>query len=256
MAMEGVMNRLIFLLVCGLILAPRVFAEHYIQSGPTFKSCPVCPEMVVIPTGKFTYVNPWDARSRWRKKSLPKDVNVAAFALAKTEITQRQWLEIMDCMPKQPHQCDDCPVVGISWDDAQYFVYKLSKATGKKYRLPTDIEWEYACRSGSSNTYCGSDLVDYVSWYSDNSGGRSHEVAKKHPNNFGLYDMSGNVREWVNDCFQEKVNWIWQCSEVKAYRNGSWRYSPENVSVGKKDYYSDSLSSDDLGFRPAMDISP
>jgi len=242
-------------LISACLIIPA-YADHYIHSGPTFKDCDACPDMIVIPKGGYIYTNPWSERSRFRAKAPPKYVNVESFALAKTEVTQRQWLAIMNCMPRQPQQCDDCPIVNISWDDAKYFVYKLSKATGKKYRLPADIEWEYACRAGGHEAYCGSDFIDYVGWYSANSDGKAHEVAQKHPNRFGLYDMSGNAREWINDCLQEKVNGVWQCSELKSYRNGSWRYSPDNLSVGTRDFYSDALSSDDLGFRPAMDILP
>lgn len=237
-------------------ITPPAYADHYIQSGPLFKDCPVCPEMVVIPKGEYSYTDPWDARSQFRKKSPTKRIKVKSFAIAKTEITQRQWLAVMHCMPQQPRQCDDCPVVNISWDDAKYFVYKISKSTGKKYRLPADFEWEYACRGGDQEAFCGSNSIDTIGWYLGNSEGQAHEVAQKHPNHFGLYDMSGNVREWVNDCYQEKVNGLWQCSEVKFYRNGSWRYSSENVTFGKKCHFSDSLSSDDLGFRPAVDILP
>jgi len=246
------MSRMVLIFAIAHLIVPA-HADHYIQSGPTFKDCEACPEMVVIPKGGYSYTNPWSERSHFREKLTPRDVNVNSFALAKTEITQRQWLAIINFMPKQPHQCDDCPVVNISWDDAKYYVYKLSKATGKKYRLPTDIEWEYACRAGRHKSHCGSD-VNSVAWHAGNSDGRAHEVAQKLPNHFGLYDMSGNVREWLNDCLQEKTNGTWQCSEVKGLRNGSWRYSSDNVSIGEKNFLPGHFHRDDLGIRPAMDV--
>src|ERR1019366_4078855 len=95
----------------------------------------------------------------------------------------------------------------VSWADAQKYIQKLNAKTGKQYRLPSEAEWEYACRGGSRNEYCGSDNVDSVAWYTanstsqGNSGRSTHAVATLSANGFGLFDMSGNVWEWVEDSY-------------------------------------------------------
>lgn len=254
----GLMRRLVILFVT---IFSTVFPAYADQSGPTFKDCPVCPEMVVIPGGSFNMGSD-DGQSSERPMH---KVNVPSFALAKTEVTQGQWQAIMGCNPSHNKECgDDCPVENVSWDDAQYFVYKLSKATGNRYRLPSEAEWEYACRAGSQETYCGSDILDYVGWYLDNSSRRIHKVGQKHPNRFGLYDMSGNVREWVEDCWNSDYKgaptngaaWKTGTCEMKVRRDGSWNYSSENTRATVRDWFTDMLSNDNLGFRPAMDIRP
>ena len=91
------------------------------------------------------------------------------------------------------------PVENVSWDDVQIFIQKLNVATGKQYRLPTEAEWEYACRAGTTEDRYGS--IDSIGWHLGNSGFRTHEVGGKTPNGFGLYDMLGNVWEWCADWF-------------------------------------------------------
>jgi len=96
---------------------------------------------------------------------------------------------------------DDKPVDSVSWNDVQTFIAKLNKQTGLSYRLPTEAEWEYACRAKENNTYCGSNVIRDVAWYDDNSNNRSHEVGERRANALGFYDMTGNVAEWVQDWY-------------------------------------------------------
>lgn len=169
--------------------------------GKAVKDCPDCPEMVVIPAGGFQ-MGENDAKP-------VHTVSIGRpFAMAKTEVTQSQWRAVMGTNPSKFARCDDCPVEGISWNDAQRYVEKLSRMTSKIYRLPSEAEWEYACRAGGRHEYCGSDTVDAVAWHgavlgSGNSDGKTHPVAQKQSNAFGLHDMSGNVSEWVEDCYHE-----------------------------------------------------
>jgi formylglycine-generating enzyme required for sulfatase activity len=122
----------------------------------------------------------------------------------------------------------------VSWNDALSFIQKLNAKTGKQYRLPSEAEWEYACRAGTQLEYCGGDNADSLAWSSFNSGSyffnTPHPVATKKANAFGLYDMSGNVWEWVEDGYHE--NYIgaptdgssWGDGSTRVLRGGSWGY--------------------------------
>jgi formylglycine-generating enzyme required for sulfatase activity len=110
----------------------------------------------------------------------------------------------MGSNPSKFNTCgDDCPVERVSWNDAQEFIRRLNQKTGKTYRLPSDAEWEYACHAGKTNKFCGSEKIDSVAWYDSNSGKKTHAVASKQPNAWGLYDMTGNVWEWTQDCYNQ-----------------------------------------------------
>ena len=124
---------------------------------------------------------------------------------------------------------DDCPVEQVSWNDTQNFISKLNSQTGRRYRLPTEAEWHYACTSGGRNEeYCGGNDVDAVAWYDKNSGNKTHRVGTKQPNGLGLYDMSGNVWEWVSDWYGDSYptgsrNPTGASSgSAKVLRGGSW----------------------------------
>jgi len=131
------------------------------------------------------------------------EVCVDSFYIGKYEVSQGQWKKVMDNNPSEFKSCgDDCPVERVSWNDVQDFINELKSRTGKNYRLPTEAEWEYACRSGGKKEkYCGGNNPDDVAWYSDNSGSRTHPVGQKQPNGLGIYDMSGNVWEWCSDWY-------------------------------------------------------
>lgn len=134
------------------------------------------------------------------------EVCVDDFYIGKYDVTQGQWKAIMGNNPSFFKICgDNCPAEDVSWNDAQDFINKLNRRTGKNYRLPTEAEWEYAARSGGKNekwsgTSKESELGDYA-WYDRNSVGLTNPVGQKKPNGLGLYDMSGNVWQWVQDWY-------------------------------------------------------
>lgn len=122
------------------------------------------------------------------------------YELGKYEVTQKEWQSIMGSNPSHFSRCgDNCPVEQVSWINIQEFLQKLNAKTGRQYRLPTEAEWEYACAGGNPSEYCGSSDINAVAWYKGNSDGTTHPVGQKQANGYGLYDMNGNVSEWIQD---------------------------------------------------------
>ena len=164
-------------------------------------------DMVYIPSGKFTMGSPPEEKGDDYERPQIKDVNVSAFYVGKYEVTQAQWQAIMGNNPSKFKDNFQNPVEQVSWDDAQEFCKRLSQKTGKEFRLPSEAEWEYACRAGRTTAYSFDD-VEYASlgeyaWYKDNSGAKTHPVGQKKPNSWGLYDMYGNVWEWCQDSYEK-----------------------------------------------------
>ena len=199
-------------------------------AAKAFKDCADCPEMVVIPAGSFEM-----GGTGFREKPVHR-VTLRSFSMGKTEVTQGQWRAIMGSKPSEFSKCgDNCPVEKVSWDDAKQFVSRLSAKTGKTYRLPSEAEWEYACRAGGRHEYCGSNSADDVAWYLRNSGRATHSVAGRKANAWGLHDMSGNVLELTEDCANENYSnaptdgsaWtVGDCS-LRVARGGSWIFPPQ-----------------------------
>ena len=164
-------------------------------------------------------------------------VQVGSFEIGKYEVTQALWQAVMGENPSHFKGCAECPVEQVSWDDAQTFLAKLNALTGQQYRLPTEAEWEYAARGGQQShgyQYAGSNNPDSVAWHRNNSGDRTHPVGQKQPNELGLCDMSGNVFEWMQDCWNGNYRGApgdgraWErggCSR-RVVRGGSWYYGP------------------------------
>jgi formylglycine-generating enzyme required for sulfatase activity len=186
-------------------------------------------------------------------------VTLRNFALSKTEITQGQWQAVMGSNPSYFSNCgSDCPVENVSWDDIQTFLQKLNAKTGKQYRLPSEAEWEYACRAGGAHQYCGNDSIDSVAWYKSNSGYKPHAVGQKQANSFGLYDMSGNVWEWVEDSYHNSYAGAsadgnaWAGDTAKrVLRGGSWGYGPWSARAANRLRFGTTDRSNGIGFRLA-----
>lgn len=150
--------------------------------------------------------------------------SVGTFYIGKTEVTQRLWKAVMDSNPSYFTGGDNLPVEYVSWDDCQNFILKLNELTGKQFRLPSEVEWEYAARGGNKSQnylYSGSNNINDVAWYDGNSGQKTHVVAEKQPNELGIYDMSGNVWEWTSDIYSENYSSP-RNSAYRVNRGGGW----------------------------------
>jgi formylglycine-generating enzyme required for sulfatase activity len=168
-----------------------------------------------------------------------------AFEIGKTEVTQGQWKAVMGKNPSLFSHCgDNCPVENVSWNDVQAFIQKLNAKTGKQYLLPSEAEWEYACRAGHVHKkFCGQgEQPDRLAWYVGNSGQHSQPVGKLTPNNWGLYDMSGNVWEWIQDCDHVNYNgapadgtaWETGHCEWRLLRGGSWEDGQDELRAANR----------------------
>ncbi|MDO4510237.1 MAG: formylglycine-generating enzyme family protein [Bacteroidales bacterium] len=161
-------------------------------------------EMVWVLGGTFQMGGTAEQGSDAYDNEMPvHSVTLSSYYIGKTEVTQALWKAVMGDNPSY-FKGDNLPVEDVSWNDCQVFVRKLNSLTGQRFRLPTEAEWEYACRGGNNSRgykYSGSNYIEDVAWYGDNSGSETHPVASKSPNELGLYDMSGNVWEWCSDWY-------------------------------------------------------
>jgi formylglycine-generating enzyme required for sulfatase activity len=188
------------------------------------------------------------------------------FYLGKTEVTQKQWQDVMGNNPSKV-KVEDKPVDRVSWNDTQEFIQKLNaKAGGNYFRLPTEAEWEYAARAGSDGDYCYGDgegsLASYA-WFG-NLGykGTPHEVAQKEPNAWGLYDMHGNVWEWVQDWYDSSYYSTGpannptgpETGKYRVYRGGSYIGKPSNLRSAVRFSAMPTSRTHDVGFRLARRI--
>lgn len=196
------------------------------------------------------------------------------FFLGKTEVTRAQWEAMMGDNPPDA-EAYDMPVTPVAWKDAMEFCRKLSLKARREIRLPTEAEWEYACRSGSTSQWCFGDheyeLLDYA-WYAENSDGKAHPVGGKYPNSWGLYDMHGNVWEWCADWYggyryppRKEVDPIGPTGGPgHVLRGGSWTSGPSELRSaarhkhGAGDDLRHGIDGRDLprGFRVAASVAP
>jgi formylglycine-generating enzyme required for sulfatase activity len=161
-------------------------------------------ELVDIPAGSFMMgSNDLDSEKN------PHQVTLRAFQMSKYPITQKQYRLVMGTNPSLFRGDENCPVEQVSWHDAMKFCQELSKKIGQKVKLPSEAQWEYACRAGSTGKYCFGDDVNQLekyAWYNKNSGNKTHPVGEKLANSWGLHDMHGNVFEWCEDMWHENYN--------------------------------------------------
>ncbi len=231
------------------------------NSLKTIKDCFSCPEMVYLAGGDF------EMGSNLQPKEMPvHKVSVGNFYIGKIEITQAQWQDVMGGNPSRFRGFgSNWPVESISWDDAQLYVQRLSKKTGKSYRLLSEAEWEFAAKGedlGRWNFGDNDQKLFEFAWVGSNSKGTTQAVAQKKPNEFGLYDMYGNVEEWVADCYHDAYvgapenssPWLKECKgEYRVRRGGSWTVDPGEARSASRDFGTPGLTRNYLGLRVARD---
>lgn len=224
--------------------------EKYILSGldfsklldisPEFTSSDSLPEIIKsiefvrIPAGEFMMGSPPNEQDRYDNEGSVHKVTIKnSFSMSKYPVTQKQWIAVMEFNPSQ-FKGEERPVENVSWNDVQEFIKRLNEIEDTdSYRLPSEAEWEYACRAGTTTRFCFGDdeskLGDYA-WYAGNSDYETHPVGQRNPNPWGLYDMHGNVWEWCQDSYHSNYNgapsdgsaWEDGDSSNRVLRGGSW----------------------------------
>lgn len=218
-------------------------------------------EFVFILAGEFMMGSPSDEMGRYDDEDPIHKITIKySFYMGKYPVTQTQWEKVMGNNPSN-FKGEDRPVENVSWKDVQEFVKKLNnKESADKYRLPSEAEWEYVCRAGTQTRYSFGDdeskLNEYA-WYNQNSGSETHPVGQKKPNSWGLYDIHGNVWEWVQDRWHDNYEkapfdgsaWEDGSSPLHVMRGGSWCLNAGYCRSADRNGYDIFLRDDSVSFR-------
>ncbi|MEK6334113.1 MAG: formylglycine-generating enzyme family protein [Acidobacteriota bacterium] len=201
-------------------------------------------EFVLIPPGSFLMGS---ETGRQNEKPMHQVTINYSFYIGKYEVTQGQWQAVMGSNPSYFKGCGaNCPVDSVTWNAAQEFIRKLNQTNdGFTYRLPSEAEWEYACRAGTTGDYAGD--FKKMAWYSDNSEKRTRPVGQKQPNAWGLFDMNGNIFEWCEDRYHNthdgapvdggpRLDYR-DRSDYRVIRGGSWFYDASYLRSAYRTYY-------------------
>lgn len=272
--------KLLFLLLvaaglCGSV--PAGADEQMVSPGQSFKDCAAdCPEMVVVPAGSFMMGSPPSEPGRELTEGPQHRVTIAKpFAVSKFELTFAEWdacaaqggctAHINDAGWGRGRQ----PVVNVSWDDAQRYVAWLGKITGKPYRLLSEAEYEYAARAGTQTPYPWGDEVGRNNTNCSSCGSQwdnkqTAPAGSFAPNRFGLYDMVGNVWEWVEDCWHDDYNhapgdgsaWMTGDCSHHRLRGGSWDSVPDELRAANRARTATDDRFSVIGFRIARALGP
>ena len=236
-------------------------AEPVDQGTRTFTVNGVSFKMIRVDGGTFTMGATSEQGSDAADDEKPThSVTLSSYRIGMTEVTQALWQAVMGSNPS--HRIgSNRPVDWVSWDDCQNFIRRLNTLTGENFRLPTEAEWEYAARGGNKSRgykYAGSNNIDNVAWYSDNSGSQTHNVATKSPNELGLYDMSGNVWEWCQDWYGSYSSGSQtnptgpESGDGRVRRGGSWNVIAGGCRVSCRYYDVPTYRGNFMGLRLAL----
>jgi len=236
-------------------------------------------KFMYIPAGAFLMGSPPSEKGRDDDEAQHTVMLTTGFYISATEVTQGQWLRVMGSNPSHfQGKGDDYPVEQVSWDDCQAFIMKLNqKEETDKYRLPTEAEWEYACRAGSTTAFSSGEItgktceiiphLDSVAWYCGNSQNGPQRVGSKAPNAWGLHDMHGNVQEWCLDACEWRTIWTRRASvstdtyqdniadplsdtgNYRIFRGGSWTQSAQYARSADRGFFRPGTKRTYIGFR-------
>ena len=217
-------------------------------------------EFVYVSPGSFMMGSPSGESNRDSDEKQHRVTLTRGYYMQTTEVTQGQWRKVMGSNPSRFTNCgDNCPVEKVSWEDCQQFIRKLNgmgMEGTRKYRLPTEAEWEYAARAGTTGAYAGD--LNSMAWYYNNSGGKTHAVGDKEHNAWGLYDMHGNVWEWCQDWKGDYPSGSVtdptgpSSGSNRVIRGGGWGNGAWNCRSADRDWYVPGFRDDNLGFRLAF----
>jgi formylglycine-generating enzyme required for sulfatase activity len=258
------------------IMGPRVLTaaqEKAAKPGGDFKECETgCPTMIVVPAGKFMMGSPESEKDRDDEEGPQHEVTIPKpFAVGKTEVTFAEW-DTCVAAGACSYASDvtlgrgDRPVINVSWDDALQYVGWLSRISGKKYRLLSEAEWEYAARAGSQTRLSFGDdeaQLDQYAWYASNSFSTMQPVGKKAANAFGLYDMHGNVDEWVEDTIHrydgaptDSSPYVESDFDGRVIRGGHFQNKSGDLRAARRRWVHAGGRDGILGFRLARTLNP
>ncbi len=282
------LGRIITAVVLTVAVSATASAQDHLKTGESFRDCPECPEMVVIPAGSFTMgVAPGEeAREEvpekfrgWAEPRHPVTIG-KSFSMGKYEVTFAEWdacVEAGGCKHRPKDQGwgrGDRPVIYVSWDDTKAYMRWLSQMTGQEYRLPNEAEWEYAARAGTTTAYWWGEMArheyaNYGKFVCCGGLARGRDqwrytapAGSFSPNGFGLHDVHGNVWEWVEDCWQGNfedapsdgtARTTGSCVN-RVVRGGSWFDTPRNVRAAYRLGYSTGIRHSGFGFRVARTL--
>ncbi len=256
------------------VLTPE--AEHTLKPQQSFRECAKdCPEMIVIPAGDFMMGSPVTEEGRYSNEGPQHKVTIARpFAVSKFDVTFADWdacVSVGGC----PRVGDSNfgrgtrPVINVNWDDAQQYVAWFSKMTGQPYRLLTEAEWEYAARAGATTAYYWGDEIGVGNANCNGCGSQwdgreTAPVGSFKPNAFGLYDMAGNVVQWVQDCYHSRYYgaptdgsaWTSGDCSARVVRGGSWNDDSRILRSANRYRYLSDFGDDTLGLRVERALTP
>ncbi len=253
------LSLIVLVVVSFRALTPQSFGEQ--KAGPTFENS-IGMKLALIPAGSFIMGSEPAEKSR-QEEEIQHDVKITRpFRIGITEVTQKQWTTVMEINRSQ-YRGDAFPVEKVSWGSTMEFCKRLSAREGKTYRLPTEAEWEYACRAGAKGAFGGTGEMDDMGWYEGNSNGETHVVASKKPNSWGLFDLHGNVAEWCADYYSpeypdgDTVDPTGpKEGKARVVRGGSYAYFAASSRCAARSSLPEAYQVSYTGFRVVMEVTP
>lgn len=243
--------------------------EHFIiSSTPSTYTNRLGMTFILLPAGTFTMGSPSSEPGQYRDEGPQHQVTLTQpFYIQQTEVTQAQWEAVMGSNPSYFSGCPTCPVEEVSWNDVQTFIGYMNARGEGTYNLPTEAQWEYAARAGSTTAFYNGEITETgsgydpnlnaIGWYAYNSGSKTHSVGQKAPNAWGLYDMSGNVWEWCWDWYSSSYYDSSPSTDPagpssglnRVIRGGGWYYEARRCRSAYRNDYGPGSRYHGIGFR-------